>query len=170
MEARGLGVLARSLIFTVLVPGTVTVVVPYLLLPRGAGLGIGPAGFFGAPLMALGMGCYFWCVWDFALRGGGTPAPIDAPNTLVVTGPYRYVRNPMYLGVESLVLGEAILFSSWSLLEYAGLLAVGFHLFVVLYEERTLRKKFGAAYEDYRKTVPRWIPRTRADKVSTPLV
>jgi len=159
MGSRSSGVLARSLVFTVLVPGTVTVVAPYLLLPRGAGLAIGPAGLWGVPLIALGMGCYFWCVWDFALRGGGTPAPIDAPKRLVVTGPYRYVRNPMYLGVESLVVGEAILFSSWRLLEYAGLLAVCFHLFVVLYEERTLRKKFGMAYDGYCRTVSRWVPK-----------
>jgi protein-S-isoprenylcysteine O-methyltransferase Ste14 len=68
----------------------------------------------------------------------------------------------MYLGVESLIAGEAILFSSWRLVEYAAVVALGFHLFVVLYEERALRKKFGAAYEEYCRTVPRWIPRRRA--------
>jgi protein-S-isoprenylcysteine O-methyltransferase Ste14 len=148
----------RTLLFTVLVPGTVTVVVPYLLLPPGAGQGIRAVGLLGLIPLVLGLGCYFWCAWGFAWSGGGTPVPIDPPKSLVVSGPYRYVRNPMYLGVESLIVGEAILFGSWRLAEYAAVVAMFFYLFVVFYEEWALRKKFGAAYEEYCKTVPRWIP------------
>jgi len=160
MGSSAYGVLLRTLLFTVLVPGTVTMVVPYLLLPSGAGQGIRAVGLLGLIPMGLGLGCYFWCAWGFALRGGGTPAPIDPPKSLVISGPYRYVRNPMYLGVESLVVGEAILFGSRRLLEYAAVVAMFFYLFVVFYEEWALRKKFGAAYQDYCKTVPRWIPKS----------
>jgi protein-S-isoprenylcysteine O-methyltransferase Ste14 len=161
MESRSYRVLAGSLLFTVLVPGTVTVVVPYFLLPIGAARAIKAVGLFGVIPMALGVGCYFWCAWGFTFAGGGTPAPIAPPKNLVISGPYRYVRNPMYVGVEFLIVGEAIFFGSWRLLEYAAVVGVGFCLFVLLYEEWALRKKFGAAYEEYCKTVPRWIPKWR---------
>ena len=109
----------------------------------------------------LGFAVALRCVWDFGRTGHGTPAPIAPPKSLVISGPYRYVRNPMYVGVEFLIVGEAIFFGSWRLLEYAALVAVGFHLFVVLYEEWALKRKFGTAYEEYCKTVPRWIPSFR---------
>ena len=95
----------------------------------------------------------------FALNGLGTPAPVMPPQRLVVTGPYRHVRNPMYVGVVAVVLGQALLFASAALLAYAAVLWLGFHLFVVAYEEPTLRARYGAEYEAFRGGVPRWLPR-----------
>ena len=91
--------------------------------------------------------------------GGGTPGPWDAPRRVVARGPYRWVRNPIYLAALLVVLGEAWLFTSPRLLAYAAVMAACFHLFVTGYEERTLARRFGPAYLEYRRAVPRWIPR-----------
>jgi len=110
--------------------------------------------------MAAGIALYFACAfWGFALHGKGTPLPLDPPKKLVVEGPYRVVRNPMYWGVGSVVLGEAAVFQSVMLAELAAVLAVGVIVFVLLVEEPTLRRKFGAEYEEYCRRVPRWLPR-----------
>ena len=101
------------------------------------------------------------CVWDFFAKGRGTLAPIDPPRVLVVSGLYRFTRNPMYNGVLALILGEAWLFGSMSLLKYALLVFVLFHLFVVLYEEPALTSQFGESYRVYRRAVPRWGFTTR---------
>ena len=95
----------------------------------------------------------------FALQGLGTPAPIAPPQNLVVTGLYRYVRNPMYVAVVAVILGQGILFGDWRLLNYGGLMWLAFHAFVLAYEEPVLAESFGAQYEDFRANVPRWIPR-----------
>ena len=95
----------------------------------------------------------------FALQGLGTPAPIAPPQHLVVTGLYRYVRNPMYVAVVAVILGQAILFGDSRLMTYGGLMWLAFHAFVLTYEEPVLAQKFGAQYEDFRANVPRWIPR-----------
>jgi protein-S-isoprenylcysteine O-methyltransferase Ste14 len=95
----------------------------------------------------------------FALQGLGTPAPIAPTRKLVATGLYRYVRNPMYVAVVVVILGQALLFSDWRLLSYAALFWLICHIFVVVYEEPTLERTFGAEYEDFRANVPRWIPR-----------
>ena len=95
----------------------------------------------------------------FALQGLGTPAPIAPPQHLVVTGLYRYVRNPMYVAVVAVILGQAILFGDWRLMTYGGLMWLAFYAFVLTYEEPVLAQKFGAQYEDFRANVPRWIPR-----------
>ena len=95
----------------------------------------------------------------FALQGLGTPAPIAPPQNLVVTGLYRYVRNPMYIAVVAVILGQAILFGDWRLMAYGGLMWLTFHAFVLAYEEPVLAESFGAQYEDFRANVPRWIPR-----------
>jgi protein-S-isoprenylcysteine O-methyltransferase Ste14 len=152
--------LVKTLIFTVLVPGTVTVVVPYRLLASGA-RPQSTLGLVGILPIALGAALYLWCAWDFASAGRGTPAPVDPPKVLVSRGPYRVVRNPMYVGVLLILLGEGIVFASQTILGYALLAWLFFHLFVVFYEEPTLRRKFGAFYEEYCRTVPRWIPRPR---------
>jgi protein-S-isoprenylcysteine O-methyltransferase Ste14 len=107
-----------------------------------------------------GVAILFRCIRDFAVVGRGTLAPIDPPKNLVVSGLYRYVRNPMYVGVLLVLLGEALLFASVSLLIYAAAFFVGAHLFIVLYEEPTLRRRFGESYERYTRTVQRWLPRT----------
>ena len=95
----------------------------------------------------------------FALQGLGTPAPIAPPQNLVVTGLYRYVRNPMYVAVVAVTLGQGILFGDWRLLIYGGLMWLAFHAFVLANEEPVLAESFGAQYEDFRANVPRWIPR-----------
>ena len=95
----------------------------------------------------------------FALEGLGTPAPIAPTQKLVVTGLYRYVRNPIYIAVVAVILGQAPLFGDWRLLWYGALLWLFFHVFVVMYEEPTLKQTFGTEYESFRTNVPRWIPR-----------
>src|SRR5712691_8892651 len=152
----------KTLLFTILVPGTVTFLVLYLLLTSGFQLfpvEIGALRYLGLPPILLGALTYLWCAWDFTFTGRGTPAPIDPPKELVVKGLYRYVRNPMYVGVTLILLGEALLFESAVLFLYAGFLLVWAHLFIVYYEEPTLKRLFGASYESYCKSVPRWIPR-----------
>ena len=98
----------------------------------------------------------------FALEGLGTPAPIAPPRNLVVSGLYRYVRNPMYVAVIAIILGQALLFGDWRLILYGALFWLATHLFVVIYEEPKLEQTFGAEYETFRTNVPRWIPRMMA--------
>ena len=135
--------LFKLLVFTFFVPGTVTVWLPlYFAFPEVRHRGIEWNAAAGAAiLLALGVSGYLWCALDFAFAGRGTPAPIDPPKVVVVRGLYRFTRNPMYISVLFVLLGEALLFRSAALLEYAAVFAVGFHLFVLLYEEPTLRKK-----------------------------
>ncbi len=149
----------KTLIFTVLVPGTVTVYVPYRLLSRRAEFIWSGYPLLGVVPIAVGAGFYLWCAWNFAFVGHGTPAPIDPPKALVSRGPYRVVRNPMYVAVLLILFGESVFFSSWIIFRYALLVWLFFHLFVILYEEPALTRKFGRAYEEYCKTVRRWIPR-----------
>ena len=153
--------LLKTLLFTILVPGTVVVLVPRWLLHGEETLRGGWPSGAGALLFVCGALLYLWCAWNFAVRGRGTPAPVDPPRELVVTGPYRYVRNPMYLGVLAMVVGEAAMLRAGVLLGYAGALLLAFHLFVTTYEEPILRKTFGASHERYSASVPRWLPRLR---------
>ena len=95
----------------------------------------------------------------FALQGLGTPAPVAPTQTLVVTGLYRYVRNPIYVAVVAIILGQALLFGDWRLVVYGALFWLASHVFVVAYEEPTLKQTFGAQYEAFRANVPRWVPR-----------
>ncbi len=99
-----------------------------------------------------------WCFVDFVRRGRGTPAPYDPPRQLVVVGFYKYVRNPQYVGVILVILGEAVLSGRTLLFGYAVFLAIGYHLFVRFYEEPALRKIFGEDYIHYCAAVPRWVP------------
>ena len=153
--------LLKNLLFTVFVPGTVAGFVPYRIVTRTTGMFSWDAGrlLLAAPVAVLGLSIYFWCLWDFAVAGRGTPAPIDPPKQLVVRGLYRRVRNPMYLGVLLVVAAWALLFRSGVVLAYGVAVGLLFHLFVVLVEEPVLRRRFGAAYESYWRTVPRWVPR-----------
>jgi protein-S-isoprenylcysteine O-methyltransferase Ste14 len=96
----------------------------------------------------------------FALQGLGTPVPIAPPQRLVVTGLYRYVRNPMYVAVIVIILGQALLFADWRLILCGALFWLAAHVYVVAYEEPTLRRKFGVQYAAFCANVPRWIPRT----------
>lgn len=154
----------RTLIFTILVPGFWTLGVPYWwLVRRGARPDLSLMRAPGWVLIAAGAALYVMCAfWGFAIHGKGTPAPIDPPKKLVVDGPYRVVRNPMYWSVFLIMLGEAILFHSVPLAELAAVFFLVASLFVLVYEEPILRSQFAAEYEDYCRRVPRWLPRLRA--------
>ena len=148
----------KNLLFTLVVPGTIGVYVP-LLLARGRPPASGLVFFLALTLLAIGGVIYAWCVWDFAVFGQGTPTPIDAPKKLVVRGLYRYSRNPIYVGVLTALVGWAVMFRGTNLLIYTLCVGICFHLFVVLYEERRLRRQFGVEYQDYCEKVGRWLPR-----------
>lgn len=163
-----LGPLIKTAIFTIFVPGTVGVYIPYRLLAGAErSWDLGAFRYLGWIPIAAGAAIYFWCAWNFAVTGRGTPAPIDPPKELVARGLYRWVRNPMYVGVLSVVLGEALLYGAPVLAGFAAIAFICFHLFVVLYEEPTLESKFGEAYARYRRTVPRWLPRRPAPAQSS---
>jgi protein-S-isoprenylcysteine O-methyltransferase Ste14 len=151
----------RTLLFTLLVPGTVLVFVPLALVGSGFGptLQLGAFRWVGLLPMGLGLVVILWCFVDFIRRGRGTPAPYDPPRKLVVAGLYRSVRNPQYVGVLLVAVGEALLTGAVVLLGYAALLAVAYHSFVRYYEEPTLSRLFGQAYTRYCEAVPRWLPR-----------
>lgn len=149
----------RSLLFLVLIPGTVAGYIPWRILraPRQhfvPALSVGSVS--GACLGLLGLCVLLRCVWDFFDAGRGTLAPFDPPKRLVVRGLYRLTRNPMYNGVLMLLLGEAWVFRSGTLFQYALIVFVVFHLIVVIYEEPALEAQFGESYRAYRAAVPRW--------------
>jgi protein-S-isoprenylcysteine O-methyltransferase Ste14 len=156
--ARTLSLVLRNLVFTVVVPGLGGVWVPWWILTRD-GRTATPAAWEAVVVIAAGAALYAWCVWNFAAVGRGTPGLWDAPRRVVAAGPYRWVRNPIYIAALLVVLGEAWLFLSLPVLAYAAVMAVFFHLFVTGYEERRLSRRFGRSYLEYRRTVPRWIPR-----------
>ena len=149
----------KTLLFTVLVPGTVAGLVPYLLMRAGAGgaAPLGAARWLGLVPILAGVVIYLRSAWDFVVAGHGTPAPIDPPQHLVARGFYRFSRNPMYVAVIAVLLGEAVALESAVLAAYALVVGGGFHLFVVFYEEPSLRRLFGGSYEDYCARVPRWL-------------
>lgn len=151
----------NTALFTIVVPGTVAVAIPRWLLGGFRQPETGIFAWPGAICMACGAAIYFRCAWEFAVRGLGTPAPIAPTKFLVTTALHRYVRNPMYLGVALFIVGEATLFRSLHLVLYAGIMLSIAHVFVVFYEEPTLRHQFGESYEEYFRSVPRWIPRIR---------
>lgn len=151
----------RSFLFLIVAPGMVAGYIPLALLRQGKQIDAGVFAYLAFPLWLVGGVILLWSFWNFFRQGGGTPAPIDPPKELVATGFYRYVRNPMYVGVLALIFGHFLWFGYWNLLIYASVVFVAFHTFVTLYEEPTLKRKFGASYEEYLKRVPRWIPRLR---------
>jgi protein-S-isoprenylcysteine O-methyltransferase Ste14 len=160
-------VIIKTLIFTLLLPGVFLVLVPYFLLSLFGdrfAVDIGRIRTIGLIPMLFGVFVYIRCAWSFASLGKGTPAPIDPPKKLVVQGMYKYARNPMYIGVLFILIGEAFFFASLLLSIYTVLMFMCFHLFVVVYEEPALRAKFGDSYRKYCDSVPRWIPRTEKAK------
>ena len=150
----------KNILFFLFVPGTVAGLVPLLLVARGSP-DLSGARLLGLFPLAGGIVLLVWCVSLFATVGAGTPAPVDPPKRLVARGPYRVVRNPMYLGVLLILLGEAVLWASPGILFYAAGAAIAFHIFIVAYEEPVLRRKFGSDYENYVRGVPRWFPALR---------
>jgi protein-S-isoprenylcysteine O-methyltransferase Ste14 len=149
----------KSLLYLIIEAGLFALYIPLALLRTDSRIETGVISFLAIPLWLIGSLIILRCFWDFTFKGRGTPIPIDPPRELVVTGPYRYVRNPIYVGVLSIFLGHFLWFGYWALLIYTVFAFVGVHFFIVFYEEPTLKKKFGAAYEEYLQQVPRWIPK-----------
>lgn len=151
----------RALLAFLVLPGSATVLVPWLLVRQSAGGAAGAIGLVGLLPLAIGVVLLLWCVIDFARVGRGTLAPVDPPTVLVRRGLYRVVRNPMYVAVLTILVGEALCFGSWPIAVWAVLLAVAFHLRVRWYEEPVLLGMFGADFDAYCRRVPRWIPTLR---------
>jgi protein-S-isoprenylcysteine O-methyltransferase Ste14 len=157
--------------FLVLAPGLVAGAVPWWIsrwhmLP--AFLGLSPLRVVGVLLIAAGIPILLDSFVRFATEGLGTPAPVFPTQHLVVKGFYCYVRNPMYVAVLSLLLGQALLLGNLRILAYSLLLWLVAHLFVITYEEPTLRKSFGMEYEFFCAHVPRWLPRLTPWQDATP--
>ena len=152
--------LIGSAAFLALAPGTVAGLIPWFIthwrFGEGAHANLMVAG---GVLIAAGLGVLIESFVRFALRGGGTPAPLAPTAQLVVTGAYRYVRNPMYVAVLALIIGQALLFANAGLIAYGITIAFAFHIFVVGYEEKRLEREFGEDYARYRANVHRWRPR-----------
>ncbi len=149
----------RSLLFLVLIPGTVAGYVPLRILQASKQLfvpGLSASSMLAGCLALLGVSVLLRCVWDFLFAGRGTLAPFDPPQLLVVRGLYRFTRNPMYNGVLAVLVGEAWLFRSTALVQYAVLMFIVFHLVVIVYEEPNLESRFDESYRAYRGAVPRW--------------
>jgi protein-S-isoprenylcysteine O-methyltransferase Ste14 len=147
----------RALVAFLAMPGVVAGLIPALIVRADAHRqGVFAPGF---GLLALGLALLLWCVRDFYVAGKGTLAPWSPPRRLVAVGLYRVVRNPMYVAVLTVVLGWGLSFTSTPLALYALVLAIAFHLRVVLHEEPWLRQQFGADWIAYAAAVPRWLPR-----------
>jgi len=160
----------RSLLWAIALPGFFAGYVPW----RYFGLGQMPVDL-SRPIHLLGLVCIGAgaallgaCIVEFARSGRGTLSPIDPPRQLVVRGLYRYVRNPMYLSVTIIVLGEALLMQSLVLAGYWAIWFVAANLFVIGYEEPALRRRFGESYEEYTRQVRRWIPRFSGGRGTLP--
>ncbi len=151
-------------IFLLLAPGTIAGLVPWWISRwhvRPPFLGFVPIRVMGVVLIAASIPVLLESFARFALQGVGTPAPVFPTRHLVVKGFYRYVRNPMYVAVVSLILGQALLLGDIRVLDYGIFCWLAMHLFVLLYEEPALRKSFGSEYEIFCAHVPRWLPRSR---------
>jgi protein-S-isoprenylcysteine O-methyltransferase Ste14 len=150
----------KSLLFFLFVPGLLLGFLPWWISQSDSPLfDPGPLQYLAVPLWVLGAAGMIWCFRDFTVKGRGTPAPFDPPREFVATGLYRHVRNPMY--VSGLIALTGWVFWSPSLAMVVAFLVfiLAVHTFVVLYEEPALKRKFGTTYEDYLRSVPRWIPR-----------
>ena len=154
-------ILARAVTYATLFVGLVLIFLPARILSRAGIVQPTPTGTWqvaGMVAAAVGAALALWCVLAFVFVGRGTPAPFDPPRRLVVRGPYRVVRNPMYLGAGLALAGAALFYQSFALLGYLGALLLITHVFVVAYEEPTLRRTFGKDYEAYCKKTGRWWP------------
>jgi protein-S-isoprenylcysteine O-methyltransferase Ste14 len=154
-------ILVRAIIYAAIFVGLLLVYVPSRLLST-AGIVrppmMGPAQIAGMIITTVGAILALWCLLTFVFVGKGTAAPFDPPRRLVVRGPYQFVRNPMYIGAILAMLGLSLVYQSLSMLVYAGIIFIATHLFVVTYEEPTLRRTFGLDYETYCQRVNRWWP------------
>jgi protein-S-isoprenylcysteine O-methyltransferase Ste14 len=157
--------LVRSIVYATLFISVVLVFIPeQILIATGITRPevMGPVQTSGLVLVVLGGVLALWCILTLALVGKGTPAPFDPPRKLVAAGPYRWIRNPMYVGAGIALCGAALFYQSAALVAFAAGFLVAAHVFVVFYEEPTLERTFGARYADYRNAVPRWVPTWRS--------
>jgi len=153
----------RSLLWTILFPGTVAGYVPWRYFgAREARVDATPRCVLGLAGITIGAALLAACIFEFARSGRGTLSPADPPRQLVVKGLYRYVRNPMYLSVSTILLGEALWLRSGSLALYWAAFFAAANLFVIGYEEPWLRHQFGVSYGDYTARAGRWLPRLRS--------
>ena len=154
----------RSVLWAVLFPGFFAGYVPWRFfgLRQAQVDPASPADILGVVFMGLGISLLAACILEFARSGRGTLSPVDPPRRLVARGLYQYVRNPMYLSITTIVLGEVILTGSVGLAVYWALWFLGANAFVIGYEEPTLRARFGASYDEYTRRVGRWMPRFRS--------
>jgi protein-S-isoprenylcysteine O-methyltransferase Ste14 len=162
------GAIIGTIVFVLVMPGSVIGLVPFLLSGwrlQPPLLGMVALRWLGALLLLLGTPVFIDFVVRFVREGRGTPVPVAPTQRLVVGGPFRYVRNPGYLAVLSMISGQGLFLGNEDVLLYAFCVAIGFHLFVVLYEEPALRRQFGARYQSYCSEVPRWIPRRTPAKL-----
>jgi protein-S-isoprenylcysteine O-methyltransferase Ste14 len=152
----------RSLLWTILFPGFFAGYVPWRFFGLDRAALNTPSALLGLLCIGMGGALLAACILEFARTGRGTLSPVDPPRRLVVRGLYRYVRNPMYLSVTSIVLGEALLTRSRTLGIYWAVWFLAANLFVIGYEEPTLHQQFGPSYDQYTKQVGRWLPRRRS--------
>src|SRR5262245_36885687 len=156
------GAVLGSALFFVIAPCVLAGLIPWGMTRwefRPAFFGLEITRAMGVLLILIGLPGLVDSFARFALQGLGTPAPVEPTKHLVVTGLYRYVRNPIYVAVTAIILGQALLFGAWGLVLLGAAFWLAFHLFVVAYEEPTLQQTFGREYEAYRANVPRWVPR-----------
>src|SRR5262245_23235269 len=154
-----------SIVFFLVAPAMIAGVIPWWMTrwqAKSSFPDVLPLKIAGVILIGSGLVVLLDSFVRFAWQGIGTPAPAFPARHLVVTGLYRHVRSPIYLAVTALILGQGLLFASIGLIVYGALIWVCFHVFVLAYEEPTLRKTFGAEYDGYCANVPRWLPRLRA--------
>ena len=149
----------KSILFFIVAPGMVAGYIPLALFRNGPKIDAGIFAYLAFPLWLVGGTLLVWSFWNFLHEGSGTPAPVDPPKELVVTGFYRYMRNPIYTGILAILAGYFLWFGYWGLLIYGMIVFLAFSVFVMYYEEPTLKRKFGPAYEEYCRRVPRWFPR-----------
>jgi len=151
--------IAGTVLFFFVAPGTVAGLIPWWISRWDASATPAPLLVPGALLALVGLVALVACFARFAWEGLGTPAPVAPTTSLVVTGLYRHVRNPMYVAVAAIILGQAAMFASLGVLAWGVVAWTATHLFVITYEEPTLRGSFPDQYPDYLAHVPRWIPR-----------
>ena len=151
----------RNLLFTILQPGIVAILIPFWLSGKRLNTIFAQPfsghHFLGLFIFAVGFILMLICIANFAIRGKGTLSPADPTKKLVISGPYRYSRNPMYVGVTMMLIGESIYFQSYVLWAYSLFIFIAFNLFIIFFEEPRLQDDFGSEYNEYVKKVRRWF-------------
>jgi protein-S-isoprenylcysteine O-methyltransferase Ste14 len=151
----------RNLIFTILQPGIVAILIPFLLSGKTLESAFArPFAWYhilGLSIFAVGFVIMLICITSFAIRGKGTLSPADPTKKLVISGPYRFSRNPMYIGVTLMLIGDSIFFRSYVVGVYSLFVVIAFNIFILFFEEPRLQDEFGSEYEEYTKKVRRWF-------------